>query len=126
MTVWQAILPLIGSMIVTTAAQPLVDRCAAIDALSSEKLLVEPKPLPSTVYRTFLKAIAAALASNFMDRLNFYALCTSNYLKSSSSRIRANAALFIGTCGAHSSLSSMANCRLSAWCRPAGGPHDHI
>lgn len=47
-------------------------------------------------YNLFIKDFAAVLANSFPDRINQYALATSNYFKSSSARIRCNAAHLTG------------------------------
>ncbi|UMM11428.1 hypothetical protein L5515_000724 [Caenorhabditis briggsae] len=47
-------------------------------------------------YNSFIKDFAAILANSFPDRVNQYALATSNYFKSSSARIRCNAAHLTG------------------------------
>ncbi|EFO84874.1 hypothetical protein CRE_03773 [Caenorhabditis remanei] len=47
-------------------------------------------------YNAFIKDFAAILANSFPDRINQYALATSNYFKSSSARIRCNAANLTG------------------------------
>ncbi|VDM94933.1 unnamed protein product [Thelazia callipaeda] len=47
-------------------------------------------------YRQFLKEFSAILAFSFPDRINYYALNCNNYFKSTSSRIRANAAYMTG------------------------------
>ncbi|EGT33401.1 hypothetical protein CAEBREN_04895 [Caenorhabditis brenneri] len=47
-------------------------------------------------YNLFIKDFASILANSFPDRINQYALATSNYFKSSSARIRCNAAHLTG------------------------------
>ncbi|CAD6197830.1 unnamed protein product [Caenorhabditis auriculariae] len=51
--------------------------------------------LPAS-YSSFVKDFAMILSLAFPDRVNQYALATSNYFKSSSPRIRSNAALLTG------------------------------
>ncbi|CAG9530361.1 unnamed protein product [Cercopithifilaria johnstoni] len=47
-------------------------------------------------YRQFLKEFSVILAFSFPDRINYYALSCNNYFKSTSSRIRSNAAHMTG------------------------------
>ncbi|VDK72692.1 unnamed protein product [Onchocerca ochengi] len=47
-------------------------------------------------YRQFLKEFSEILAFSFPDRINYYALNCNNYFKSTSSRIRSNAAHMTG------------------------------
>uniref|UniRef100_A0A915IY29 Maestro/Maestro-like HEAT-repeats domain-containing protein n=1 Tax=Romanomermis culicivorax TaxID=13658 RepID=A0A915IY29_ROMCU len=50
----------------------------------------------TTDYNNYLKEATKFLTTFYPDRVNFYALCSGNYLKSSSIRMRCNAAYFIG------------------------------
>lgn len=52
--------------------------------------------LSQSDYCIYLKEATKFLVTFYVDRVNFYALCCANYLKSSSIRMRCNAASFLG------------------------------
>uniref|UniRef100_A0A915PME6 HEAT repeat protein n=1 Tax=Setaria digitata TaxID=48799 RepID=A0A915PME6_9BILA len=79
-------------------ARCLVSVCSLLNSDSLASLIERELKVDEQCYnyRQFLKEFSVKLAFSFPDRINYYALSCNNYFKSTSCRIRANAAHMTG------------------------------